>query len=105
MQLIHRRLLASRSSFFQDNASFSILISTHVRYSHTAHAIEIVRHFFAKNWIANANGGRGDAVQMMGLEAGPMRMPLTEMEDKNKARLEAELKAYGLLRGVHHDNL
>lgn len=37
------------------------------------------------------------AMNMMGLEAGPMRMPLTEMEDKNKARLEAEMKAYGIL--------
>lgn len=37
------------------------------------------------------------AMNMMGLEAGPLRMPLTEMEDKNKERLLKELKAFGLM--------
>lgn len=37
------------------------------------------------------------ALNLMGMEAGPLRMPLTEMEEKNAARLEAEMKAVGLI--------
>ncbi len=37
------------------------------------------------------------ALNLMGMEAGPLRMPLTEMEEKNAARLEAEMKAAGLI--------
>ena len=37
------------------------------------------------------------AMNLMGMEAGPLRRPLTEMEDANAARLEAAMKDYGLL--------
>lgn len=37
------------------------------------------------------------ALNMMGKEAGPLRKPLTEMEDVNKARLKNAMEAYGLL--------
>lgn len=37
------------------------------------------------------------ALNLMGMNAGPLRMPLTEMEEKNTARLEAEMKAVGLI--------
>ena len=37
------------------------------------------------------------ALNLMGFEAGPLRMPLTEMEDVNAAKLEKEMKAVGLL--------
>lgn len=37
------------------------------------------------------------ALNLMGMEAGTLRMPLTEMEDANTARLEKAMKAYGLL--------
>lgn len=37
------------------------------------------------------------AMNLMGLGAGPLRLPLTEMEEANAAKLEAEMKAYGLL--------
>lgn len=37
------------------------------------------------------------AMNLMGFEAGPLRLPLTEMEEANAAKLEAEMKAYGLL--------
>ena len=37
------------------------------------------------------------ALNLMGFEAGPLRMPLTEMEDVNAAKLEAEMKKVGLL--------
>lgn len=37
------------------------------------------------------------ALNLMGMEAGTLRMPLTEMEDANAARLESAMKAYGLL--------
>lgn len=37
------------------------------------------------------------ALNMMGKEAGPLRKPLTEMEDANKERLKKAMKAYGLL--------
>ena len=37
------------------------------------------------------------ALNLMGKEAGPMRMPLTEMEDANAAKLEKAMKDYGIL--------
>jgi len=37
------------------------------------------------------------AVNMMGLCGGTLRMPLTEMEDKNAARLEKAMREFGVL--------
>lgn len=37
------------------------------------------------------------AVSLMGFEAGPVRMPLTEMEDANVAKLKGAMERYGLL--------
>lgn len=37
------------------------------------------------------------ALNLMGLEAGPLRRPLTEMEDANAAKLERAMKEYGIL--------
>lgn len=37
------------------------------------------------------------ALNMQGMEAGSLRMPLTEMEDVNKDRLEKAMKEYGVL--------
>lgn len=37
------------------------------------------------------------ALNLMGKEAGPLRLPLTEMEDKTKALLAAEMKQMGLI--------
>ncbi|MCR5670329.1 MAG: 4-hydroxy-tetrahydrodipicolinate synthase [Butyrivibrio sp.] len=37
------------------------------------------------------------ALNMIGFEAGPLRLPLTEMEDANKEKLREEMKAYGLI--------
>lgn len=37
------------------------------------------------------------AMNLMGQNAGPLRLPLTEMEEANAAKLEAEMKAYGIL--------
>lgn len=37
------------------------------------------------------------ALNIMGMEVGPMRMPLTEMEDANAAKLEKAMKDYGIL--------
>lgn len=37
------------------------------------------------------------AMNLMGLEAGTLRRPLTEMEDATAAKLEAAMKNYGLL--------
>ena len=37
------------------------------------------------------------AMNLQGLNAGPLRRPLTEMEDANAARLEKAMKEYGLL--------
>lgn len=37
------------------------------------------------------------ALNLMGMEAGPLRMPLTEMEDANTQRLEKAMKVYGIL--------
>ncbi|MBP3813483.1 MAG: 4-hydroxy-tetrahydrodipicolinate synthase [Butyrivibrio sp.] len=36
------------------------------------------------------------ALNMVGFEAGPLRLPLTEMEDVNKAHLREEMIRYGL---------
>lgn len=38
------------------------------------------------------------ALNLMGMEFGPMRRPLTEMEPANAARLEAEMKKFGVLK-------
>lgn len=37
------------------------------------------------------------ALNLMGFAAGPLRLPLTEMEEANAAKLEAAMKAYGVL--------
>ena len=37
------------------------------------------------------------ALNLMGMEVGPMRMPLTEMEEANAAKLEKAMKDYGIL--------
>lgn len=37
------------------------------------------------------------AMNMMGLEAGPLRRPLTEMEEENAARLRTAMEGFGLL--------
>ncbi len=37
------------------------------------------------------------ALNLMGMEAGTLRMPLTEMEEGNAARLEKAMKEYGIL--------
>ncbi|MCM1182664.1 MAG: 4-hydroxy-tetrahydrodipicolinate synthase [Roseburia sp.] len=37
------------------------------------------------------------AMNLMGMEAGPLRRPLTEMEEANAAKLEQAMKRYGLL--------
>lgn len=37
------------------------------------------------------------AMNLMGLNAGPLRRPLTEMEEENAARLEKAMKEYGIL--------
>ena len=36
-------------------------------------------------------------LNLMGMEAGTLRMPLSEMEDANAAKLEKAMKAYGIL--------
>ena len=36
------------------------------------------------------------ALNLMGKEVGPLRMPLSEMEDANKAKLAEELKNFGI---------
>lgn len=36
------------------------------------------------------------ALNLMGMEAGPLRMPLTEMTEANAAKLAEEMKAFGL---------
>ena len=38
------------------------------------------------------------AMNMMGMKVGPLRMPMTPMEEKNAARLRESLENYGLLR-------
>ena len=37
------------------------------------------------------------ALNLMGMEAGPLRMPLTTMEEKNQERLAKAMKEYGIL--------
>lgn len=37
------------------------------------------------------------AMNMMGLNVGPLRLPLTEMEEANAVKLEKVMKAYGLI--------
>ncbi len=37
------------------------------------------------------------ALNLMGMEVGPMRMPLSEMEEANAAKLEKAMKDYGIL--------
>lgn len=37
------------------------------------------------------------ALNLMGYQAGALRLPLTDMEEANAARLEASMKAYGIL--------
>ena len=37
------------------------------------------------------------ALNLMGMEAGSLRLPLTEMEEANAARLEKAMREYGLL--------
>ena len=37
------------------------------------------------------------AMQMMGFDVGPLRMPLCEMEDAKTQKLEAILKKYELI--------
>ena len=36
------------------------------------------------------------ALNLMGMEVGPLRLPLTEMEEKNAKTLEEVMRAYGL---------
>ena len=38
------------------------------------------------------------AMRRLGYDAGPLRMPLTEMESANAAKLDAALRAHGLLK-------
>lgn len=38
------------------------------------------------------------AVNLMGFNAGPLRMPLTEMEEAHAAKLEAAMRDFGLLK-------
>lgn len=38
------------------------------------------------------------ALNLMGMNAGTLRMPLTDMEEANVAKLEAEMKAVGLIK-------
>ena len=38
------------------------------------------------------------AMRRLGYEAGPLRMPLTEMEPANAAKLDAALRAHDLLK-------
>lgn len=38
------------------------------------------------------------ALKMIGIEAGPLRLPLTAMEPANEAKLREEMKKYGLIK-------
>lgn len=38
------------------------------------------------------------AMNLMGMGAGPLRRPLTEMEEENATKLEKAMKAYGILK-------
>ena len=42
-----------------------------------------------------------EAMNLMGKDVGPFRMPLCEMEPKNRERLEAAMKAYGTVSYTH----
>jgi 4-hydroxy-tetrahydrodipicolinate synthase len=35
---------------------------------------------------------------MMGFKAGPLRMPLTEMEEEHAKKLEAAMRNFGILK-------
>ena len=37
------------------------------------------------------------ALRLIGIDAGPLRLPLTEMSDANLARLKREMQAFGLI--------
>ena len=37
------------------------------------------------------------AVSLMGMEAGPLRMPLTEIEEENAEKLKTAMKKFGIL--------
>ena len=37
------------------------------------------------------------ALKMVGFAAGPLRLPLTEMEPENQEKLKAEMKKFGLI--------
>ena len=37
------------------------------------------------------------ALNLMGMEVGPLRLPLTEMEDAHKAKLAAGMKDLGII--------
>ena len=39
-----------------------------------------------------------EAVSMMGFNAGPVRMPLIEMDENNKAYVKATMQEYGLAK-------
>lgn len=56
-------------------------------------AIELVEALFCEvNPIPVKKG-----MNLMGLNAGPLRRPLTEMEEANAVRLEAAMKGFGIL--------
>jgi 4-hydroxy-tetrahydrodipicolinate synthase len=38
------------------------------------------------------------AVNLMGFNAGPLRMPLTEMEEEHAQKLAAAMRAFGLIK-------
>ncbi len=38
------------------------------------------------------------ALKMIGIQAGPLRLPLTEMEPENQAKLKEEMKKFGLIK-------
>lgn len=39
-----------------------------------------------------------EAVSLIGFHAGPCRLPLIEMDDKNKAYVKATMEEYGLVK-------
>ncbi len=42
--------------------------------------------------------GKKKALNLMGMEVGPLRLPLTEMEEKMQKVLEEVMRTYGLLK-------
>ena len=38
------------------------------------------------------------ALNLMGMEAGSLRLPLTEMEEANAAKLEKAMREFGILK-------